>query len=190
MQFHKTPLSGAYLIEPELKTDNRGFFSRLFCVEEFKKQGLETEFVQANNSYSEKKGTLRGLHYQLSPMSEVKVVRCIRGSFYDVIVDLRQHSPTFKQSFGAILSEENRKMMYVPEGFAHGFLTLEDHSEVIYFISQFYSQEMERGIRWNDPAFNVAWPEEPQIISERDQSHKNFDPGYHLNSCITCVKNF
>jgi dTDP-4-dehydrorhamnose 3,5-epimerase len=175
MRYRETPLKGAYLIDMEKREDDRGFFARLYCSEEFAKLGLEKNFVQVNNSYSVHRGTLRGLHYQLGDSAETKLVRCLKGSFYDVILDLRPNSPTFGQSFGAELSERNRTMMYVPKGFAHGFLTLEDHSEVLYFVSQFYSKEMERGVRWNDPTFAIAWPTTPSIISERDQSHPNFD---------------
>lgn len=180
MRYTPTPLEGAYLIDLEKREDSRGFFSRLFCENEFAGKGLDNRFLQANNSYSVSKGTLRGLHYQLPPFEETKLVRCVKGAFYDVILDLRPSSLTYGKSFGAVLSADNRTMMYVPKGFAHGFLTLEDHSEVLYFVSQVYSQEKERGIRWNDPAFAIDWPEEPLIISERDLSHPNFDPKHHL----------
>ena len=171
MQFISTPLKGSYLIDLEKRGDDRGFFSRMFCIEEFAKHGLESKFIQANNSFSTHRGTLRGLHYQLHPKEETKLVRCIKGSFYDVILDLRNDSPTFGKSFGAVLSADNRRMMYVPRGFAHGFLTLEDDSEVIYFVSEFYSKDEERGIRWNDPRFKIEWPSEPVVISERDRNH-------------------
>jgi dTDP-4-dehydrorhamnose 3,5-epimerase len=174
MKFIKTDLNDAFLIDMNPRQDARGFFGRMFCVKEFEEQGLETCFVQANNSFSKSKGTLRGLHYQVEPMEEVKLVRCIRGSFYDVIVDLRPKSSTFGRSYGAVLSAENRLMMYVPKGFAHGFVTLEDESEVMYLVSQFYSQDLERGIRWNDPYFNITWPIFPEVISERDQNHPAF----------------
>lgn len=182
MQFTPTPLKGAFLIDLEKRSDERGFFARLFCREEFAKHGLETEFLQANNSLSIEKGTLRGLHYQLAPMEEVKLVRCIQGSFYDVILDLRPESKTFGKYFGEVLSQENRRMMYVPRGFAHGFLTLEPNSEVLYMVSQPYSKTLERGIRWNDPNFNISWPENPKVVSERDSSHPDFDPDLHLNA--------
>ncbi len=174
MKFISLPIIGSYLIELEPRQDDRGFFSRLFCREEFAKKGLETEFVQANNSLSYQKGTLRGLHYQLEPMAEVKLVRCIQGSFYDVIVDLRPDSETFGQSYGAVLSSDNRQMMYVPRGCAHGFLTLCENSEVLYMVSQFYSKELEGGIRWDDPFFAIDWPVRPSIISERDKLYPNF----------------
>ena len=184
MRFTETPLKGAYLIELEKKGDERGFFARMFCSVEFSQHDLEPKFLQANNSHSALKGTLRGLHYQLSPMEEVKLVRCIKGSFYDVLVDLRPNSSTFLKSFGALLSAENRTMMYVPKGCAHGFLTMEDDSEVIYLVSQFYSQKLERGLRWNDPALKIAWPEKPIVVSERDQNHPDFCPKHHLGEVL------
>lgn len=181
MIFNQTPLKDAYLIDLEKREDERGFFARLFCTEEFAKHGLEPSFMQANNSLSKDKGTLRGLHYQLAPKAETKLVRCIKGSFYDVILDLRPDSETFGKSFGAILSEDNRRMMYVPKGFAHGFLTLEPNSEVLYMVSTPYSKELERGIRWNDPHFDIYWPEQPEVISDRDRNQRGFDAEYHLN---------
>lgn len=182
MQFKENPLAGSYLIDLEKRGDERGFFARLFCSQEFARQGLEKQFIQANDSLSTRKGTLRGMHYQLEPMAETKLVRCLSGSLYDVILDIRPHSPTFGQSFGAILSAENRLMMYVPKGFAHGFLTLQDNVEVIYFVSQCYSKELERGIRWNDPRFNISWPMKPEVVSDRDQSHPDFCSSHHLQA--------
>jgi dTDP-4-dehydrorhamnose 3,5-epimerase len=175
MKFNPLPLQGSYLIELDQHQDERGFFARIFCQEELAQLGLETQVVQANNSLSYAKGTLRGLHYQLEPMAEIKWVRCIQGAFFDVILDLRPDSPTFGKSYGAILSAENRQMMYVPRGFAHGFLTLAENSEVLYLVSQMYSKEFERGIRWNDPFFNIDWPIVPQVISDRDKSHPDFE---------------
>lgn len=180
MIFRETSLEGAFTIELEKKEDERGFFARFFCKEEFEKHGLPTDFVQINNSLSHTKGTLRGMHYQLAPKEEIKVVRCIRGSLYDVILDLRRESPTFGKYFGTVLNAQNRKMMVVPKGFAHGFLTLEDNCEVLYLVSQFYSADHERGIRWNDPYFKIVWPEIPTVISSKDAHHSNFDPTYHL----------
>ena len=174
MKFTPLPIAGSCLIELDCHSDERGFFARQFCREEFARQALETQFVQANNSLSYSKGTLRGLHYQLEPMDEVKLVRCIRGSLYDVILDLRRDSPSFSQSYGTVLSETNRNMLYVPKGCAHGFLTLMENSEVFYMVSAFYSREYERGIRWNDPFFKIDWPMDPTVISERDQSHPDF----------------
>lgn len=180
MLFKETPLKGAYTIELEKREDDRGFFARFFCVEEFKKHGLPDRFVQINNSLSVHKGTLRGLHYQLAPKGETKVVRCVQGSLYDVILDLRPNSPTFGQSFGAELSAKNRTMMLVPEGFAHGFLTLEDNSEALYLVNEFYAAPLERGIRWNDPKFQIVWPAQPKIISDKDAKHPDFNPSHHL----------
>lgn len=174
MKFTPIPLRGAYLIDLEKKEDERGFFARLFCQEEFASHGLETKIIQINNSLSKEKGTLRGLHYQLPPQEETKLVRCLSGSLYDMILDIRKDSPTFGKSFGTTLSKENRQMMYVPRGFAHGFLTLEPNTEILYFVSAPYSQQLERGIRWNDPFFALSWPEQPQVISERDNSHPDF----------------
>lgn len=171
MKFSETSISGAYTIDLEKKEDERGFFARFFCESEFSALGLESKFVQGNTSLSVEKSTLRGLHYQLAPMAETKLVRCIRGSIWDVIVDLRKESETFGRSFAAELSEYNRKMLYVPKGCAHGFLTLEARSELFYLVSETYSSFFERGIRWNDPFFAIPWPEKPVIISERDQCH-------------------
>lgn len=180
MIFTETPLAGAWLIELEKKGDERGFFARAFCEHEFADHSLATRFVQVNNSLSAERGTLRGMHYQLPPKAETKVVRCIRGSLWDCILDLRHGSPTFGQWFGAELSAENRRMMYAPKGFAHGFITLSDNAEAFYFVDEFYGPDCERGIRWNDPEFGIAWPIEPVVISDKDRSHADFDPAYHL----------
>ena len=144
------------------------------------KAGLVDRFVQINNSLSAQKGTLRGMHYQLAPAAETKVVRCIRGSLYDVILDLRKDSPTFGKSFGAELSAENRRMMYVPKGFGHGFITLADDTEAFYFVDEFYSPSHERGVRWNDPKFAIEWPIAPVVLSEKDANQRDFDPAWHL----------
>lgn len=175
MIFEETPLSGSYLIHLEKMGDERGFFARLFCSEQFKEKGLESRFVQVNNSLSAETGTLRGMHYQVAPHEEVKLVRCVRGSLYDAIVDMRPDSPTYGRSFGATLSAENRSMMYVPRGFAHGFLTLEPDTEAIYLVSTPYAPASERGAKWDDPAFAIAWPAEPKIISEKDMNHPKWD---------------
>jgi dTDP-4-dehydrorhamnose 3,5-epimerase len=180
MQFRQTPLEDAYIIELDKKGDDRGFFARVFCQNEFAEQGLSTEFVQVNNSLSADEGTLRGMHYQLPPHAETKLVRCIRGSLWDCILDLRPDSPTFGQWYGEELSAENRRMMYVPKGFAHGFITLSPDAEALYFVDAFYAPDHERGIRYNDPAFNIDWPREPAVISEKDQTHRDFDRAYHL----------
>ena len=182
MLFHETPLPGARLIELERRGDERGFFARFFCEREFEKAGLVNKFVQVNNSLSAKRGTLRGLHYQLSPAAEVKIVRCLRGALYDLILDLRTNSPTFGESFGAELNAENRLMMYVPRGFAHAILTLADDTEALYLVSDFYAPEKERGIRWNDPHFGIEWPTQPLEISAKDAAWPNFDLAYHLDS--------
>jgi dTDP-4-dehydrorhamnose 3,5-epimerase len=179
MKFLNTPLAGAYTIELEKRGDDRGFFARFFCENEFAAAGLETRFVQINTSCSAKKGTLRGMHYQLPPAAEVKVVRCLRGELYDVIVDLRAGSPSFGQWFGAKLTAENRTMMYVPRGFGHGFITLTDDVEALYLVSAFYSPENERGLRWNDPAIAIEWPIEPAEISEKDGRWLDLDPAFH-----------
>lgn len=179
MIFNKTPLEGAYTIDLEKRGDDRGFFARFFCEKEFKEAGLISDFVQINNSLTSKKGTLRGLHYQLPPAAEVKVVRCIRGALWDVIVDIREGSPTFGKWLGAELTAENRTMMYVPQGFAHAFVTLTDDTEALYLVSSFYSPGNERGVRWNDPAVGIEWPIEPAEISEKDGKWPDLDPEFH-----------
>jgi dTDP-4-dehydrorhamnose 3,5-epimerase len=175
MLFTETILKGAYLIEPEKLEDERGFFARSFCVGEFEKHGLNPRSVQCNISYNIKKGTLRGMHYQKAPYAEAKLVRCTRGAIYDVIVDLRPASPCFKMNVGIRLDESNRKMLYIPEGFAHGFITLEDDSEVFYQMSEFYSPQHAAGFRWNDPFFGIQWPLEAAVISERDKTYPDFE---------------
>ena len=179
MKFLPTPLDDAYLIEPEPKGDDRGFFARAFCEQEFARAGLATRFCQINNSLSAKKGTLRGMHYQLAPSSEVKVVRCVAGALYDVIADLRPDSPTFGKWFGATLTAENRIMMYAPRGFAHGFLTLTDNVEALYLVSEYYAPQAERGVRFDDPWLAIAWPAEPIEISPKDLAWPAFDPAFH-----------
>ena len=180
MIFIDTSIDGAYLIDLEIRGDDRGFFARAFCVREFADHGLATNMVQANNSLSAKKGTLRGMHYQFAPKAETKVVRCLRGALYDVILDLRPGSKTFGRSFGAELTAENRRMMYVPKGFAHGFITLVDDTEAYYLVDEFYAPECERGIRWNDSTFSIPWPIQPVVISEKDRQYRDFDPAWHL----------
>jgi dTDP-4-dehydrorhamnose 3,5-epimerase len=179
MKFHPTPLRDACTIEIERRGDDRGFFARVFCENEFRGAGLQPKFVQVNNSLSARKGTLRGMHYQLPPKAEVKVVRCVRGALWDAILDLRPDSPTFGRSFGAELTAENRLMMYVPRGFAHAILTLTDDTEAFYLVSEFYGPEQERGIRWNDPNFVVSWPIAPADISAKDAQWPDFDPVFH-----------
>lgn len=179
MKFHATPLPGAYLIEPELRGDERGFFARTFCEREFAAAGLETRFVQANNSLTARKGTLRGLHYQLPPAAEAKLVRVVRGALYDVVVDLRPDSPTFCAWFGATLDGDNRLMMYVPRGCAHGFLTLTDDVEAIYLMSGFYDARQERGLRFDDPVLSIDWPAAPVEMSPKDRAWPAFHPAFH-----------
>jgi len=170
MIFHETALEGAYVIDLEPFSDDRGLFARTFCKREFAAIGHHKEFVQFNHSHSNQKGTLRGLHYQRPPHAEIKLIRCIRGSVFDVIVDLRQQSPTFLHYVGVELSEQNMRMIYVPEGFAHGFQTLVDHSELIYHHTAFYAPNSDGGIRYNDPKINIAWPLEVSTISEKDKN--------------------
>ena len=179
MRFIETPLPGVHLIELDALGDARGFFARLYCERAFKERGLASRFVQANDSFSRYAGTLRGLHYQLPPAAEVKLVRCIRGALHDVVLDLRPDSPTFGRYFGARLDIENRLMMYVPHGCAHALLTLEDDTEALYLVSAFYSPENERGVRWNDPRFDIEWPIEPREISKKDANWPVFDPAFH-----------
>jgi dTDP-4-dehydrorhamnose 3,5-epimerase len=181
MKFHPTPIEGARLIEPELRGDDRGFFARLFCEREFGEAGLISGFVQVNDAFSNTKGTLRGMHYQIGEAAEVKIVRCIRGAFWDVILDLRANSPTFGKSFGAELTQDNRLMMYVPRGVAHGLITLTDDTETFYLVNNFYSPDNERGVRWNDPRFAIAWPAAPVEISAKDAAWPDFNPAWHLD---------
>jgi dTDP-4-dehydrorhamnose 3,5-epimerase len=169
--FHETPLSGAYVIEPEPLGDERGLFARTWCERELAARGLETHIAQCSTSFNPKRGTLRGMHYQVEPFAETKLVRCTRGAIYDVVVDLRKGSPTLHGHFAIVLSADNRKTMYVPKGLAHGFQTLEDDSEVFYQISQFYSPEHARGVRWDDPAFAIRWPDAARTIADRDRSY-------------------
>ena len=180
MLFTETPLSGAYLIDLEKIGDDRGFFARVFCEQEFAGQGLVAHFAQVNNSLSADKGTLRGMHYQLEPHAETKLVRCIHGALWDVILDLRADSETFGRHFAAELSADNRRMMYVPKGFAHGFMTLQDDTEAFYFADEAYAPDAERGIRWDDPHFSIEWPLEPQVLSDKDAGQRDFDPAWHL----------
>lgn len=168
MRFTETPLRGAFVIEPEPVEDERGFFARSFCAEEFAEHGLNPGLVQCNISYNRKRGTLRGLHYQAEPFAEAKLIRCTSGAIFDVIVDLRPDSPTFGKWASAELSAENCKMMFAPEGFAHGFQTLTDDAEVFYQMSRPYRAELARGIRYDDPVIGISWPIADPIVSERD----------------------
>jgi len=175
MTFTETFLKGAYVIDIDKINDDRGFFGRVWCHDQMANHGLKTKIIQSNCSFSSKKGTLRGLHFQIPPYQETKFMRCTKGAIYEVIIDLRKDSPTFKQWFGVKLTENNYKMLYVPENFANGFLTLEDESEANYMTTQVYNSDSERGIRWNDPTFNIEWPIDIQLVSEKDKSHPNFD---------------
>jgi dTDP-4-dehydrorhamnose 3,5-epimerase len=171
MRFEPTGLPGALVVEVEYRRDDRGFFSRTFCVDEFAAQGIELPVVQCNVSFNARRGTLRGMHYQVEPKAEIKLVRCTRGAIFDVIVDLRPDSMTYRRWFGAELSAANHRALYIPGGFAHGFQTLEDDAEVFYQMSEFYSPEHARGVRWNDPAMAIRWPLPVSAISERDAAY-------------------
>lgn len=175
MIFQPTPLAGAYVVELEQRSDARGFFARTFCAREFEEMGLKPTVAQANVSYNHLAGTLRGMHYQVPPAAETKLVRCTRGAIHDVIIDLRPESPSYLQHFGIDLSEENRKALYVPEMFAHGYLTLSDGAEVIYQVGEFYTPGYERGIRHDDPRFAIRWPAEIRVISDKDAAWPAFD---------------
>ncbi len=174
MKFMETTLEGAFIITPDLIEDERGFFARSFCRREFEEQGLNPDLIQCNISFNTMKGTLRGVHYQASPHAEVKVVRCTAGAIYDVIIDLRLKSPTFKQWFSIELNEKNHQMLYVPEGFAHGYQTLLPQTEVFYQVSTFYQPASERGVRWDDPAFRITWPLPVTGISKKDASRPDW----------------
>jgi len=172
MKFEETKLKGAYLIEPERLEDDRGFFARTYCADEFTSYGLNTRWVQENISFNHLRGTLRGMHYQAAPHEEIKIVRCTQGAIYDVIIDLRPESSSYKQWNAVELSANNRKMLYIPMGFAHGFQTLYDNTEVFYQMSEFYHPESARGCRWDDPAFGIKWNKrENLIISDRDAKY-------------------
>jgi dTDP-4-dehydrorhamnose 3,5-epimerase len=170
MLFKETILKGNFVIDLSIKEDERGFFSRYFCKKEFSDYGLNTEWVQINNIFSKELGTLRGLHFQQAPKAEVKLVRCIKGSIWDVVVDLRSDSETFGKWFGATLSEENRTMMYAPKGFAHGFISLEPNTEILYSASDFYEPVFERALIWNDNDIKIYWPIDPIVISDKDNA--------------------
>jgi dTDP-4-dehydrorhamnose 3,5-epimerase len=175
MIFDQTKLARVFEITLELNGDDRGFFARSWCQKEFEQQGLSPKVVQCNISFNARKGTLRGIHYQDAPYQEAKLVRCTRGSIYDVVVDLRPQSPTFKDWIAVVLTAENRNMLYVPEGCGHGFLTLQNDTEVFYQMSEFYHPELSRGVRWDDPAFQIVWPDKVEVISERDRTYPNFE---------------
>jgi dTDP-4-dehydrorhamnose 3,5-epimerase len=174
MIFTETDLAGAFLVELEKREDERGFFARSWCQKEFSDHGLNARLVQCNISFNKRKGTLRGLHYQAAPHEEAKLVRCTRGALYDVIVDLRPKSPTFKRHFALELTPDNYRMLFIPEGFAHGFQTLEDDTEIFYQMSELFVPGYGRGVRWNDPAFGITWPITPPILNERDGTYPDF----------------
>ena len=172
--FTETKLQGAFIVQPEKLVDNRGFFGRVWCREEFASHGLNASLIQCNISFNATIGTLRGMHYQVSPHEEAKLVRCTKGAIVDVIIDLRPESPTFKQWLAEKLTSDNHKMMYVPEGFAHGYQTLEDNTELFYQMSERYVGDCVRGVRWNDPVFGIEWPEiNSRIMSSRDKEFKD-----------------
>jgi dTDP-4-dehydrorhamnose 3,5-epimerase len=177
MKFTQTKIPGAYLLEIEPIADERGFFARTFCSQEFAAHNLVTEFPQCNVSFSTRKGTLRGMHYQVAPYPETKLVRCTQGAIYDIILDLRPESPTFKQWVGMELTADNRRMFYIPPGCAHGLQTLSDNTEVFYQMSGIYHPESARGVRWNDPSFGIELPLAVSVINERDRDYSDFRIG-------------
>lgn len=174
MEFKDTNISGLYTIDLEKIEDERGFFARAFCKAEFDNMGIESNVVQANMSFNKVAGTIRGMHYQKSPYQETKFIRCLNGSIYDVVIDLRKDSPTYLQSFGIELTSKNKTALFVPKDFAHGFITLQDNTEVMYLVSQTYVPGAEEGIRWNDPLFAIKWPMEPTEISSKDANWDDY----------------
>lgn len=175
MIFDPLPLAGAFVVEPERFPDERGFFARTFCREEFREHGVDPEVVQCNVSFNRRRGTLRGMHWQAAPHEEGKLVRVTRGAIWDAIVDLRPGSGTRLDWYAVELDAESRRALWVPKGFAHGFLTLDDETEVFYQMSAAYHPESARGARWNDPAFGIEWPAEPEVIGERDRAYPDFE---------------
>jgi dTDP-4-dehydrorhamnose 3,5-epimerase len=176
MIFSETGLPGAFIIDIEKHEDHRGFFARAWCQQEFQRMGLNPSLVQCNISFNAARGTFRGMHYQGAPYAEAKLVRCTRGAVYDIIVDLRRDSGAWRKHLGVELTAENRRMLYIPEGLAHGFITLQDDTEVFYQMSEFYNPESARGFRWNDPSFDIRLPLVPSVISERDRTYPDFNP--------------
>ena len=174
MLFIPTSLPGAFIVEPEPHRDERGFFARTWSQREFEALGLNPTIAECSVSFSAQRGTLRGMHYQAPPNQEAKLIRCVRGALHDVLIDLRPDSPTFKRHFSTVLREGDYRMVYAPEGVAHGFLTLADATEVFYQISEAYRPEAARGVRWDDPAFGICWPEVVRVISERDRSYPDY----------------
>ena len=176
MLFTKSQLEGAWLVDPEPIRDSRGLFARTFCEREFGTQGLETRFVQHSTSQNASRGTLRGMHFQTAPHAEIKLVRCLKGAIYDVIIDLNPGSPTYRQWRGVELNAANMRQLYIPKGFAHGFQTLEDECEIGYLISEFYVPEASSGVRFDDPAFAIEWPLAVSVMSDKDKAWADFDP--------------
>ncbi|HEY7575243.1 MAG TPA: dTDP-4-dehydrorhamnose 3,5-epimerase [Thermoanaerobaculia bacterium] len=174
MKFEPTPLPGAFVITPERLRDERGYFSRTFCRRDFEERGLNPVVAQCNVSFSAKRGTLRGMHFQRPPHAEAKLVRCTAGAIYDVAIDLRPDSPTFRRHFGVRLDPSEDRMLYIPEGFAHGFLALEDETSIFYQMSESYAPSHAAGVRWDDPAFGIAWPFAPTVMTERDRTYPDF----------------
>ncbi len=174
MTFEETPLGGAMLVGLQRLEDERGFFARSWCAHEFEEHGLRACVAQCNVSFNRERGTLRGMHFQAAPHEEAKLVRCTMGAVYDVIVDLRSESPTFRRWYGVELSAENRLALYIPEGMAHGFLTLTDDAEVFYQMAEYFHPESARGVRYDDPAFGIVWPEPVRVISDRDRGYPDF----------------
>ncbi|MFA5969786.1 MAG: dTDP-4-dehydrorhamnose 3,5-epimerase [Sphingomonas sp.] len=179
MKFEETGISGALEIDLEMRGDERGFFARVFCREEMAEHRLNPLITQVNSSMSVETGTLRGLHYQVAPHGETKLVRCIGGEIFDVVLDLREGSRSFGKWYGTRLSAENRRMLFVPAGCAHGFLTLQPRTEIIYFVSAGYQAASERVVRWNDPRFAIEWPVEPKVLSEKDRAAADFSLATH-----------
>jgi len=175
VKFTAAPIAGAFVVDIERMDDERGFFARTFCRDEFAARGLRSSFVQCNLSSNPRKGTLRGMHLQAKPHEEAKLVCCTRGAAYDVIVDLRRESSTFRQWAAFELSAQNRRMLYVPEGLAHGFQALEDYTDLFYLMSESYQEDLARGVRWNDPAFAIRWPLSAPILSQRDATYPDFE---------------
>lgn len=180
MKFDKLKLEGALVINIDEIDDERGFFARVYSYDEYKNNGMQKSIVQINDSWTKSRATLRGIHYQLHPKREGKLIRCIRGRIWDLIIDLRNDSETFGQWFGIELSAQNRQMIYAPEGFGHGFISLENDCEILYAVTEYYSPEQERILRWNDPKFNIEWPIEPSVILDKDNNAPDFDYSYHL----------
>jgi dTDP-4-dehydrorhamnose 3,5-epimerase len=178
MTFTPTPLQGSFVIEPNVLTDERGWFARFYCKNDFQEIGHQKEWVQLNHSVTNKKGTIRGMHFQLNPFREIKMVKCIVGAVYDVIVDVRRESATFLEWFGVELSASNKKMLYIPERFAHGFQCLQDHCELIYHHTEFYAPNSEGGIRFDDPKINIQWPLPVSLVSSRDSAHLLVDDNF------------